>query len=350
MKVGNIGRMSNSTDARRREVLRAIVADYIASQEPVGSKSLLERYQLGVSSATIRNDMAVLESEGLIAHEHTSSGRVPTQKGYRQFVNSLHDVKPLSASERRAMLTFLEGGVDLEDVLRRSVQLLAQVTKQAAVVQMPKLKVSCVKHCEVVALSPVRLLLVLITDNGRVDQRNVELDSIIDPIQTTRLRDVLNNALEGKTLTDASVELASLVETSPPDIRPHVLNAATTLIETLVERPSDRLILAGTSNLTRIARDFPEGLPSLIEALEEQVVVLKLLARVPDLGNVSVVIGEENEEDQLRQASVVATAYGAGRETLGGLGVVGPTYMDYSGTISKVSAVARYVSEILAGE
>ncbi|MFR9838068.1 heat-inducible transcriptional repressor HrcA [Corynebacterium striatum] len=342
--------MSNSTDARRREVLRAIVADYIASQEPVGSKSLLERYQLGVSSATIRNDMAVLESEGLIAHEHTSSGRVPTQKGYRQFVNSLHDVKPLSASERRAMLTFLEGGVDLEDVLRRSVQLLAQVTKQAAVVQMPNLKVSRVKHCEVVALSPVRLLLVLITDNGRVDQRNVELDSIIDPMQTARLRESLNNALEGKTLTDASVELASLVETSPSDIRPHVLNAATTLIETLVERPSDRLILAGTSNLTRIARDFPEGLPSLIEALEEQVVVLKLLARVPDLGNVSVVIGEENEEDQLRQASVVATAYGAGRETLGGLGVVGPTYMDYSGTISKVSAVARYVSEILAGE
>ena len=345
--------MSNSTDARRREVLRAIVADYIASQEPVGSKTLLERYQLGVSSATIRNDMAVLESEGLIAHEHTSSGRVPTQKGYRQFVDSLHDVKPLSAPERRAMLTFLEGGVDLEDVLRRSVQLLAQVTKQAAVVQMPNLKVSRVKHCEVVALSPVRLLLVLITDNGRVDQRNVELDSIIDPLQTARLRDVLNNALEGKTLrdrTDASVELASLVETSPLDIRPHVLNAATTLIETLVERPSDRLIMAGTSNLTRIARDFPEGLPSLIEALEEQVVVLKLLARVPDLGNVSVVIGEENEEDKLRQASVVATAYGAGNETLGGLGVVGPTYMDYSGTISKVGAVARYVSEVLAGE
>ena len=182
--------MASSTDARRQEVLRAIVADYIASQSPVGSKALLERYQLGVSSATIRNDMAVLEAEGLIAQEHASSGRVPTQKGYRQFVDTLHDVKPLSAAERRAMLTFLEGGVDLEDVLRRSVQLLAQVTKQAAVVQMPNLKVSRVKHCEVVALSPVRLLLVLITDNGRVDQRNVELADVIDPEQTLRLRDI----------------------------------------------------------------------------------------------------------------------------------------------------------------
>ncbi|QRP61516.1 heat-inducible transcriptional repressor HrcA [Corynebacterium minutissimum] len=344
--------MSSSTDARRQEVLRAIVADYIASQSPVGSKALLERYQLGVSSATIRNDMAVLEAEGLIAQEHASSGRVPTQKGYRQFVDTLHDVKPLSKAERRAMLTFLEGGVDLEDVLRRSVQLLAQVTKQAAVVQLPNLKVSRVKHCEVVALSPVRLLLVLITDNGRVDQRNVELDDVIDPEQTHRLRDILNTALEGKTLTDASVELAALVDDSPADIRPHLLKAATTLIETLVEQPSDRLILAGTSNLTRVA--LPDGLPSIIEALEEQVVVLKLLARVPDLGNVSVSIGEENEADELRQTSVVATRYGFGTGSeaaaLGGLGVVGPTYMDYSGTISKVSAVARYVSEILAGE
>lgn len=342
--------MSSSTEARRKDVLRAIVADYIASQEPVGSKSLLERYQLGVSSATIRNDMAVLESEGLIAQPHASSGRIPTQKGYRLFVDALHDLKPLSESERTAMMTFLEGGVDLEDVLRRSVRLLAQLTKQAAVVQMPNLKVSRVKHCEVVALSPVRLLLVLITDNGRVDQRNVALDWIIDGDQTVRLREMLNNALVGRTLSEASESLAQLVDAAPADLRPHVLECATTLIETLVEQPAERLIMAGTSNLTRVARDFPSGLPSIIEALEEQVVVLKLLARVPDMGDVSVVIGEENEDDELRQASVVTTSYGQSGEALGGLGVVGPTFMDYSGTISRVSAVARYVSEILAGE
>lgn len=346
--------MSTLTDARRQEVLRAIVADYIASQEPVGSKTLVERYRLGVSSATIRNDMAVLESQGLISQQHASSGRIPTQQGYRQFVDSLHEVKPLSPPERKAMLTFLEGGVDLEDVLGRSVQLLAQVTAQAAVVQLPNLKVSRVKHCEVVRLSPVRVLLVLITDNGRVDQRNVELDEVINQDQTYRLRDIVNDALVGETLTDAPAELARLVDDAPLDIRHHVLKVATTLIETLVERPSDRLIMAGTSNLTRVARDFPEGLPKIIEALEEQVVVLKLLARVPDLGHVSVVIGDENQEDQLRDASVVAAGYSFGTggqaATLGGLGVVGPTFMDYSGTISKVSAVAQYVSEILAGE
>ena len=141
-----------SADERRQAVLRAIVADYIASQEPVGSKSLVERHNMGVSSATIRNDMAVLEQQGYISQTHASSGRIPTEAGYRAFVDALHDVKPLSSAERHAILDFLENGVDLEDVLRRSVQLLAQLTNQAAVVQLPTLSVSRVKHCEVCLL------------------------------------------------------------------------------------------------------------------------------------------------------------------------------------------------------
>lgn len=341
--------MAVGTDQRRQEVLRAIVADYISSQEPVGSKALLERHKLNVSSATIRNDMAVLESEGYITQQHASSGRIPTEKGYRAFVDTLHDVKPLSAAEKRAIVNFLEEGVDLEDVLRRSVQLLAQFTRQAAVIQVPTLQVSRVKHCEVVALSPVRLLLVLITDTGRVDQRNVELNDTIEPDQVARLRDLLAQTLHKKTLRDASVSLADLAGNSPPDIARHVLTAATVLIETLVEQPSERFIMAGASNLTR----FDGGsasLPGIIDALEEQVVVLKLMANLPELGNVAVRIGEENEDEELRSTSIVTTAYGGETATLGGLGVVGPTYMDYPGTISKVSAVARYVGKILAGE
>lgn len=342
--------MASSTEQRRQEVLRAIVADYIASQEPVGSKALLDRHRMNVSSATIRNDMAVLESEGYIAQQHASSGRIPTEKGYRQFVDSIHNIKPLSLAERRAITGFLEGGVDLEDVLRRSVQLLSQLTRQAAVVQLPTLTVSRVKHCEVVQLSPVRLLLVLITDTGRVDQRNVELEEFFAETDVSRLRDLLNSALVGKSLTDASTSLAELVENAPEDLRSAVIKASTVLIETLVEQPSDRLILAGTSNLTRGVRHYPSGLPMVLEALEEQVVVLRLLANVRDLGDVSVYIGEENEVEELHGASVVTTAYGSDGATLGGLGVVGPTFMDYTGTISKVSAVARYVSRVLAGE
>ncbi|WP_080793871.1 heat-inducible transcriptional repressor HrcA [Corynebacterium pacaense] len=342
--------MVSATEKRRYEVLRAIVADYIALQDPVGSKALLERHHLNVSSATIRNDMSVLETEGYIVQEHASSGRVPTEKGYRLFVDSIHEIKPLSLAERKAIMGFLEGGVDLEDVLRRSVQLLSQLTRQAAVVQLPTLKTSRVKHCEVVPLSPVRLLLVLITDTGRVEQRNVELDEPLGQEKVNVLKELLNGALAEKTLHDASVALEELAERAPADIRATMDKCLRVLLSTLVEQPSDRLILAGASNLMRFPRDIAASVPMVLEALEEQVVMLKLLSNVTDLNQVSVHIGEENEDVELRSSSVVTTGYGSQGNTLGGLGVVGPTYMDYPGTISKVSAVAKYVGRVLAGE
>ncbi|MDO4685361.1 MAG: heat-inducible transcriptional repressor HrcA [Corynebacterium sp.] len=332
--------MSSATEQRRYKVLCAIVADYISSQEPVGSKALVDRHNLGVSPATIRNDMAALEAEGYIVQQHASSGRIPTEKGYQAFVDSIHDIKPLSKAERRAILAFLDQGVDLEDVLRRSVQLLSQLTRQAAVVQLPTLKVSRVRHCEVVELTPSRLLLVVITDTGRVDQRNVEIDEQVTPEQVARLRDTLNRLLSGKTLAEASVVMADMAAEAPQDSRNVWIRCATVLVETLVEAPSDRLILSGASHL------FPSGLPSVVEALEEQVVVLKLLSSAQDIGQVTVSIGD----DELRGAAVVAAGYGAPGNTFGGMGVVGPNYMDYSGTMSKVSAVAQYVGRVLAGQ
>lgn len=343
--------MSNQTDRRRQEVLRAIVTDYVSSQEPVGSKALVDRHNLGVSSATIRNDMAVLEAEGYITQEHASSGRIPTEKGYRRFVDGISSIKPLSVPERRAILDFLEGGVDLEDVLRRSVQLLSQLTRQVAVVQVPTLQVSRVRHCEVVQLADVRLLLVVITDTGRVEQRNVELAQPLDPDLVPLLREHLNRAMGGHTLTDASVAISDLALNAPRQLRDVIIRCSTVLVESLIEKPNDRLILAGASNFARgnMHGRLPSTLPIVLEALEEQVVVLKLLSEAQDLHRVQVSIGEENKDEELRGTSVVSTGYGSGDEILGGMGVVGPTYMDYPGTISSVAAVAQYVGRVLKG-
>ena len=327
-------------------MLRAIVSDFIALHEPVGSKMLVDRHQLGVSSATIRNDMAVLEAEGYITQQHASSGRIPTVKGYRRFVDGIHDIKPLSTPERRAILDFLENGVDLEDVLRRSVQLLSQLTRQVAVVQMPDLRRGRVKHCELVKLGSHRILLVLITDTGRVDQRNVELAAPIGPDGVRLLRDLLNEALVGQTMRDASEALSRLSTKAPPHLADPTSRAAEVLITTLVDAAPDRLIIAGSSNLV-----VPSGgLQGVIDALEQQVVVLKLLAGAQELERVSVRIGRENEDEEFSRASIVTTAYGSGDEALGGLGVVGPTHMDYRGTMQKVATVARYISRILRGE
>ncbi|KUI30430.1 heat-inducible transcriptional repressor HrcA [Mycobacterium sp. IS-1742] len=342
-----------SADDRRFEVLRAIVADFVATKEPIGSKTLVERHNLGVSSATVRNDMAVLEAEGYIAQPHTSSGRVPTEKGYREFVDRLDDVKPLSSAERRAILKFLESGVDLDDVLRRAVRLLAQLTRQVAIVQYPTLSTSTVRHLEVVALTPARLLLVVITDTGRVDQRIVELGDAIDEHELATLRDLLGQALEGKRLSAASVavsDLASHLSGSPGmshRLADAVGRSATVLVETLVEHAEERLLLGGTANLTRNTADFGGSLRSVLEALEEQVVVLRLLAAQQEAGKVTVRIGHETEAEQMAGTSVVTTAYGSSGKVYGGMGVVGPTRMDYPGTIANVAAVALYIGEVL---
>ena len=149
------------SDERRLEVLRAIVQDYVATSEPVGSKALLERHQLGVSAATIRNDMAALEDAGLISTPHTSAGRVPTDAGYRIFVDRLSQVRPLSATQRRAIETFLRQSVDLDDIVERTARLLATLTNQAAVMQYPSLRRSRVRHIELVPAAEGRLSLVV---------------------------------------------------------------------------------------------------------------------------------------------------------------------------------------------
>jgi heat-inducible transcriptional repressor len=339
----------SSADDRRFEVLRAIVADFVTSKEPIGSKALVERHNLGVSSATVRTDMAVLEAEGYITQPHTSSGRVPTEKGYREFVDRLDEVKPLSTSERRAILTFLETGVDLDDVLRRAVRLLAQLTRQVAIVQYPTLSAASVRHLEVVALTPARLLLVVITDAGRVDQRIVELGDPVDEHQLGQLRDRLGQALEGKPVSAASVAVSELAVhlDGQGGLGDAVGRAATVLVETLVDHTEERLLLGGTANLTRNTADFGGSLRSVLEALEEQVVVLKLLAAQQQAGKVTVRIGHETEAEQMAGTSVVSTLYGSAGKVYGGMGVVGPTRMDYPGTIANVAAVALYIGEVL---
>jgi len=190
-------------DDRKLEVLRAIVTDYVSSQEPVGSRALVERHDLGVSPATVRNDMAALEEEGYITQPHTSAGRIPTDKGYRLFVDRLGSVKPLSSAEQRAIQTFLSGALDLDDILHRTVRLLAQVTQQVAIVQYPTLSHSTVRHVEVVSLSTSRMLLILITSSGRIEQRVLELPEH-DDATLAEVRAHLNAVTVGHTSSSAA--------------------------------------------------------------------------------------------------------------------------------------------------
>jgi len=335
-------------EERRLAVLRAIVEDYVSTQEPVGSKALVDRHQLGVSPATVRNDMAALEEEGLIAQPHTSAGRVPTDKGYRLFVDRLSTVKPLSAAERRAITSLLEGAVDLDDVVQRSVRLLAQLTRQIAVVQYPILARSTVRHVELVPLTPTRLLSVLILSTGRVEQRMIELPEDLAEDDLSRLRTDVNRAVVGERIADAADRLGQITQESASARLAATSVVVASLIEAMSDHRSDeRVVVGGAANLARFGEGYEATIRPMLEALEEHVVLLRLLGEATSSSTVTVRIGREGLVQELSGTSVVATGYGPGDEALATLGIVGPTRMDYPGSMAAVRAVARYVSRIL---
>lgn len=333
-------------DDRKLEVLRAIVEDHVSTNEPVGSKLLVGRHNLGVSPATIRNDMAVLEEQGYITQPHTSAGRIPTDKGYRLFVDKLTTIRPLSTAERRAIDTFLQGAIDLDDVVSRTVRLLAQLTRQVAVVQYPLLLRSTVRHVELVPLPPYRLMLVLITNTGRVEQRVIECPDPVDEDSVAHLRGVLNACFDGREVSEAQNVATDLPEQLPPAERPTAAAVLTVLLDTLVERHDEKVVFGGAANLA--SADLSPTMREVLEALEEQVVLMRLLGEVGESSTLTVRIGSENQFAGLRQASVVSAEYGVGDQVLAKLGVLGPTRMDYPSTMGAVRAVARYVGQIFA--
>jgi len=345
---------------RGLEVLRVIVQDYVASREPVGSKTIVERHSFGVSAATIRNDMAQLEEEELIAAPHTSSGRVPTDKGYRVFVDKLTELRPLTPAQRTAIETFLGQAVDLDDVLSRTTRLLSQLTNQVALAQYPSFGSARVRHIEIIALGPTRLMTVLITDTGRVDQRLLDLplggemppgDDFLG-----ELRNRLNSELGGLALADAAATLQGMPAMFPTSRGPVVAALTACLGEQVAANRQDKLVMSGAANLARTESDFSGSIYPVLEAIEEQVTLIKLFGEMEiDQDGVSVSIGRENQGvgpagGQLSETSVLASGYTASGGSVARLGVLGPTRMDYSNNMAAVRAVARYLTRLLGEE
>ncbi|SDB86754.1 heat-inducible transcription repressor HrcA [Raineyella antarctica] len=333
-------------DDRKLTVLRAIVSDYVASQEPVGSKALVDRYQLGVSPATVRNDMAVLEDEGYITQPHTSAGRIPTDKGYRLFVDRLGELKPLSAAERRAIEAFMSGAVDMDDIVARTVRLLARLTHQVAIVQYPIVTATTVRHVDLIRLAGNVVMIIVINSNGRVDQHALDLS--VDDEALAAMRTRLAAVMVTRSPQEAADALSGVLEQFDAEQRPAAAAVVEVLLQMLGSPPSTRVVVGGVPNLARFAREFETTVEPVLEALEEQVVLLKLLGEAAASDDVTVRIGQENKFEGLQSTSMVASAYGSHSDVWATLGIVGPTRMDYPSTMASVRAVARYVGRFLA--
>lgn len=336
---------------RRALILRAIVSHYVGTGEPVGSKVLVERYRLGVSPATVRNEMAALEESGYIYHPHTSAGRIPTDAGYRYFVDEMPEGARLPAAEaHRIRQFFIEPRWELEDALRQTASLLSSLTNHAAVVFAPALDRSLIKHVELVGLAGGRAMLIAVTDTGRVENHVLFPPEGAADDDLARVGELLNKRLSGVPLEDAAATMRSTSGDFPDSLRAVVVAAAEAFEQPPDEKTHERFFLEGTANIVDETQFSDlESVRRVIGALEHRRLLLEVLADALSLGSVSVRIGAENQASEMQLCSVVAAPYGAGESTLGSLGIVGPTRMDYRRTIAAVHEVSSHLGHMLSG-
>lgn len=326
-------------DERKEAILRQIVEMYIDGGEPVGSKAVADATGLGVSSATVRNEMAILEREGYIGHPHTSAGRVPTDKAYRYYVDILAPRVATDPKQRKEIEGFLAGAVSaLDELLDRASQLLSELTDYTSLAAPPALGNSRLHRLELVRLGGSRMLLVCVGEDGWHEERLVELDKDLSDEVVRRALQMANPLVEGSAPVQAAQAIGEIAASG--DVAP-VLSALATGLHT-VARPSGRVFTGGTSKL--IVWE-PMGTAKRVLEMIDAGGVEPLLPE-PEPNAVTVRIGRELALDDLRDLSLIAAGYKFGRSS-GTLGVLGPTRMDYPSVMSTVAEVASTLSRVL---
>lgn len=332
-------------DDRKLRILRAIVTEYVADGEPVGSRRVVEVARLDVSAATVRNDMAALEELGYITQPHTSAGRVPTDQGYRRFVDDLAANPALDAPKRELIGELLGSARDVEDLLARTSSVLSQLTRLVSLVIAPAVDASRCKLVELVGLSPQSALLLLVADTGRVEKRTIELPAGTTDADLDRVRTVLGEQVRGRPMGEVHGALRSVVEVSPSDLREVMRAVADATDVGLADDTVHHVVVGGRASLAGEAALERDDLSRILELLEERATLARILTDTE--GDEPLVrIGGENTVEDLRATSLVAQRYRV--VTAGSLGVLGPTRMDYASVLSTVRAVADELQRSLA--
>lgn len=379
---------------RRMKILQAVVEDYIRTQEPVSSSGVASRHHIAVSSATVRNDMASLEDEGYLIKPHTSAGRIPSEKGYRYFVDQLSTIVPLSRPQRRAIEDFLKGSVSIDDVLHRSARLLAQITGQVAVVATPAITRSSLRRCEFIRLGTDTILTVIITDTGGVEQRTLTsslarrddfLSCLTQEVNSYCCNLSLRHSAQALQVHQQIILRDCLQAMDPEDpanirrlsaaVRDCISHLVSIFEDLAHDSESYSLYTTGAAQLAHERHSQVENIASLLDALEEQIVIMHLMdnlaAAAQESGGtgVGVAIGSETHSPELLHTAIVTAGYGLAHpdsdslepdypsasdqdktdehDSIAFVGSIGPTHMDYRMTMSAVQAVAQYLTRYL---
>ena len=330
--------------ARKREILRLVVEEHLATGQPVGSKALVERAHLDVSSSTVRGELSELEAIGLLTHPHTSAGRVPTESGYRVYTDDL--VRAIEGRPAPFPLDLTAMRNELEEALRRTTETLSEATHLLALVSAPSLEAAAVRHVDVVQLQPRVVIVVVITASGSLSKRLVELDNAVDPGLVEWARAYLEETVVGRRAS-ANI-LRRAFEDSSLSTRERAFVEILRPVFADVAAQATELYIGGAASLLGDARGAElEACQRLLEVLERRAAVLGLLQEALDPDRTVVRVGPELEGQELHGAAYVGTTYGLPNRSLGAVGLLGPLRMDYDKAIRAVRAAAFELSRLV---
>lgn len=340
---------------RKKKILSSVVSEYITSAEPVGSRNIANKYNLGLSSATIRNEMADLEDMGYLEQPHTSAGRVPSDKGYRLYVNELMNDYELSVSDLKVIKSMMELRMgQLDKLITSAARVLSELTNYTAIFTAPEIKKGAIKTIELVPIDTSSMLIILVTNEGIMKNKRVLLPKDISPEFITRFSNLLKEKLAGLTIEEISVgkiqEIKMAMQTNFEILFP-ILDFITDIIDD-VQKEAE-VYLSGTTNIFNHPEYSDIGKArEFLELLDNKPIIKKAISEDSKdnsrKNSISIKIGGENEIDALKNKSIITADYYIGDKVAGKLGVIGPTRMDYAKAVKRIERISSYMNKILA--
>jgi len=333
---------------RSLHLLKTLVEHYIQDGQPVGSRVLSKNENIKLSPATIRNVMADLENLGLIHSPHVSAGRVPTVTGYRFFVDSLLTVKQLESEQVSQLNQTLKGAENLTDVVHRASRLLSEVTKMAGVVTLPKQEVLCLRHIEFLPLSHTRVLVIFVTNEQEVHNKIIYTEKKFSEPALTEAANYLNAIYSGRNLMDIRQSIVAELEQDQQQINQIMIDAIHIAQQAFNQQPEEDFVLSGETNLIGFNElSDRDCLKQLFDAFSQKQGMIHLLDQCLVADGVQIYIGEESGYQAFEQCSLVTSTYSINDQTVGVLGVIGPTRMAYEKVIPFVDMTAKLLGSAL---
>ena len=333
---------------RQLKILEAIVNDYIQTAEPIGSRTIAKKYGMGISSATIRNEMSDLEDMGFITQPHTSSGRVPSAKGYRFYVDSMMPRRPLTSDESLLLQRMILSNISqVEYMMKETANALARLTRYPAIVSEPYLKKAKIKHVQMIPVDEKTISLVMVTDTKSVKSQPLTLPAAPDYEELLRLAGILNQHLSGKTIREIDRPLIDILLVAFVN-QAHILMPILGTIVALIQDEDDmRVFTSGVKNILA----FPEfadirKAEAIFQALEERDALISIIGQ-PQLGGIQITIGEENSLELLKDCSLIRASYTIDNQSTGCIALIGPTRMDYGHAVSVLHGILQNIQHVL---